>query len=143
MRCFPALGLAADLLRSLHCQEAQAVAAQLPIAHQQLDALTRERNALFADAQRGLEMGEVLAVMSQRLEVSCSQVDADVGMTKLRARLPQSEQFSWSRCCPAASFGACLRVTGKAAPPWQASCYPVCGTGIPHSDCNLLCLMQT
>ena len=67
------LGLAADLLQSLPCQEAQAVAAQLPGAHQQLEALTRERDALFADAQQGLEMGEVLAVMSQRLEVSCSQ----------------------------------------------------------------------
>ena len=67
------LGLAADLPRSLPCQEAQAVAAQLPGAHQQLEALTQERDALFADAQQGLEMGEVLAVMSQRLEVSCSQ----------------------------------------------------------------------
>ena len=72
MRCFHSLK--ADLLRSLHWQGAQAVAAQLPGAHQQLEALTRERDALFADAQRGLEMGEVLAVMSQRLEVSCSQL---------------------------------------------------------------------
>lgn len=121
------LGLAAELLQSLHCQEAQAVAAQLPGAHQQLEALTRERDALFADAQRGLEMGEVLAVMSQRLEVSCSQ------------GLLMQASPSWGRGCLtlAVQLASCVSSPG-ADMPSNRGLSPSCGGGCPTLAGQLL-----